>query len=214
MHLGYPSGVDPADGMDALETEGPRMSENDRETPARAEPHGTHSEPAPSEGDDDLLAIYLNDHLTGATAGVDLFERAAEARKDDDHGGGTLARLSGEIEEDRDDLLRIMAGLDVPVRRSQAALGWLAEKAGRLKPNGHLLTRSPLSDVLEAEAMLLGVQGKAACWRTLRALSATDPRLDTARLDRLLDRAERQTAALEEIRAEVSARTFVNSAAE
>jgi hypothetical protein len=46
----------------------------------------------------------------------------------------------------------------------------------------------------------LGVEGKAAGWRTLRVLAETDKRLDPARLDELIARARRQTDLLEELR--------------
>ena len=69
--------------------------------------------------------------------------------------------------------LQLMAALAVPVQQYKVALGWAAEKVGRLKPSGHLLTRSPLSDLEEIEAMRLGVEGKAACWQMLRLLAIT-----------------------------------------
>lgn len=119
-----------------------------------------------------------------------------------------MAELTREVEEDRESLAQIMTDLRVPVDHSKVALGWLAEKAGRLKPNGHLLSRSPLSDVLEVESMLLGVLGKAACWRTLRALAETDRRLRTANLETLLERAERQSAILEAMRVAAASRVF------
>ncbi|CAM5474115.1 hypothetical protein GCM10010329_30680 [Streptomyces spiroverticillatus] len=151
--------------------------------------------PTPAE----LLGIYLNDHLAGATSGLELFRRAAgsQARK---QAQTPLSELAQQVREDRDSLLRIMADLSVPAERSKVALGWLAEKAGRLKPNGHLFARSPLSDVLELEAMLLGVRGKASCWRTLHARADTDPRLRAEQLDTLLERAQQQSARLEELR--------------
>ncbi|GGX70265.1 hypothetical protein GCM10010515_42470 [Streptomyces fructofermentans] len=154
-----------------------------------------------------LLAIYLNDHHTGATGGLELFRRAAGAKKGDEQ-EAVLTDLARQVEEDRDALAQIMTDLDVSVDRTKAALGWVAEKAGRLKTNGHLFSRSPLSDVLEAEAMLLGVQGKAACWRTLRALADTDRRLDATNLDTLLERAEQQSTALEELRAAAATRAL------
>ncbi|MGW2841087.1 hypothetical protein ACWCWD_25240 [Streptomyces sp. NPDC001493] len=161
----------------------------------------------------DLLGVYLNDHYAGATGGVELFRRAAKARSDG-RGAAVLADLTRQIEEDRDDLGKIMNELGISVSSSKAALGWVAEKAGRLKPNAHLLSRSPLSDVLEAESMLLGVLGKAACWRTLRALAESDQRLSAGRLDTLLERAEAQSAALEKLRAATAARTLDSRRAE
>lgn len=104
-----------------------------------------------------------------------------------------------------------MTDLRIPVRRAKVSLGWLAEKAGRLKPNGRLLARSPLSDILELEMMRLGVEGKASCWRSLRALADTDARLDATRLDNLLQRATRQAATLESLRTTAAAHTFGES---
>lgn len=48
--------------------------------------------------------------------------------------------------------------------------------------------------------MLLSVQGKAACWRSLRALAETDRRLFLEHLDVLLERADRQSVVLERLR--------------
>ncbi|KPI15246.1 hypothetical protein OK006_3119 [Actinobacteria bacterium OK006] len=106
-------------------------------------------------------------------------------------------------------LTQIMIDLGMPTDHSKVELGWLAEKAGHLKPNGHLFSRSPLSDVPELESMLLGVQGKASCRRTLRALSETDERHYAEHLDTLLERADRQSALLlEEMRIKAATRTL------
>ncbi|MFJ4775709.1 hypothetical protein [Streptomyces sp. NPDC088762] len=154
-----------------------------------------------------LLGIYLNDHLAGAYAGVELLKRAAKSHRGSPI-GHQLERLAREAGEDRESLKEIMRTLDVPERRSRAALGRLAEKAGRLKLNGHLFSRSPLSDVLEMEALRLGVQGKRSGWLTLRALAETDDRIDTARLARLLERAEEQAETLEELRTRCAVRAL------
>lgn len=159
-----------------------------------------------------LLAVYLNDHLTGASAGVDLLERAARAQQDTAF-GPPLASLAREVAEDRASLLHIMRDLDVPVARSRMVLGRLAEKAGRLKLNGYLVSRSPLSDVLELEGMRLGVEGKVCVWRSLLALAGTDPRLDGARLQELLRRAGEQAGILETLLDERAAQVFTADAA-
>lgn len=157
-----------------------------------------------------LLGTYLNDHYAGATAGMELLRRAAHVQRARD-GAAELARLAAEVTADREALQQIMADLGIPVHRAKAASGWLAEKAGRLKPNGRVLSRSPLSDVLELEMMRLGVEGKASCWRALRALADSDTRLDPARLDGLLQRAGEQIATLEELRTSTAAEIFGNS---
>lgn len=204
------AGVDFADVTDTLEREGLEKFEAswaelgalvDKEMHSGTGVTGRGSKNA------GLLAIYLNDHYTAATGGLELFQRAAGARKGKQE-EAVLTDLARQVEEDRDALAQIMADLGVSVDRTKAALGWVAEKAGRLKTNGHLFSRSPLSDVLEAEAMLLGVLGKAAGWRTLRALADTDRRLDASRLDTLLERAHRQSMALEELRVAAAARAL------
>ncbi len=88
--------------------------------------------------------------------------------------------------------LRLDQRLVQRTRRYKVLGGWVLEKVGRLKANGHLLRRSPLSDLVEMEALVLGVQGKAAGFRALRSIAAGDPRLDATDLDRLVDRAECQ----------------------
>jgi hypothetical protein len=146
-----------------------------------------------------LLGIYLNDHLAGATGGAELARRVARSHGGED-GAGDLQRLADEVTQDRAALLEIMAALGIPVRSYKVYAAWIGEKAGRLKLNGHLLTPSPLSKLEELEMMRLGVEGKAAGWRTLRALAETDRRLDPGRLDELISRARRQADLLEELR--------------
>jgi len=146
-----------------------------------------------------MLGIYLNDHLAGATAGTELAHRMARS-----HGAGedngTLRRLAAEIAQVRAALLESMAALGIKVRSYKMGAPWIGERAGRLKFNGRLFARSPLSDLEELEILRLGVEGKAAGWRTLRALADTDPRLDPACLDELISRARRQAGALEDLR--------------
>jgi hypothetical protein len=146
-----------------------------------------------------LLSIYLNDHLLGATAGVELFRRAAHGQRDTP-AGPVLDRLSREVAEDREELITIMARLEIPVRHYKVAAGWLGEKVGRLKLNGHLLGRSPLSDLVELEALRLGVEGKASMWRVLLCVADDEPRLEHTEVELLLDRARRQAEELEQQR--------------
>lgn len=152
----------------------------------------------------DLLGIYLNDHLAGAVAGSNLARRLADSERDWSE-AAVLDRLATEIAEDRCALQDMLAALDVPVRAYKKWAAWTAERLGRLKLNGSLLRRSPLSRVVELEGMRLGVEGKAAGWRTLRARAETDSRLDPDRLDDLIDRARAQIDVLERLRLEAAA---------
>jgi hypothetical protein len=148
----------------------------------------------------DLLGVYLNDHLAGSTVGIELARRMAASAEPGSEAAGILRKLAGEIAADRNALIDIMASLEIPLRSYKVFAAWAGEKAARLKLNGHLLTRSPLSRLEETEILRLGVEGKAAGWRTLRVLAERDSRLDAESLDELLARAARQSATLETLR--------------
>ena len=145
------------------------------------------------------LGIYLNDHLAGATAGTELARRLASSPQEPEV-RAELRQLADEVAQDRAELLRITKDLGFRVRRYKARAGLLAERVGRLKSNGRLIRRSPLSTLLELEMLRLGVEGKAAGWRTLLQLSADVGKIDRARLEELLTRAGRQAEVLESLR--------------
>lgn len=160
----------------------------------------------------DLLGVYLNDHLAGATLGVSLARRMAASAQQGSERRTALSDLATEITHDRLALLRIMTALGVQVRRYKVLAAWAGEKAGRLKLNGHLLTRSPLSDLVETEVLRAAVAGKAACWRTLREFSERDARLHSGLLDDLIAQADRQASELESLRSAAAARILPGGA--
>ncbi|MFF9765072.1 hypothetical protein ACF1GT_00260 [Streptomyces sp. NPDC014636] len=163
-------------------------------------PSDTSRRRPPAHGADmKLLGIYLNDHLAGATAGTLRSGYLARATRGSAL-GRAVAPVAAEIAQDRSALLSIMRDLGVPVRRYKVCAGWAGERLGRLKGNGRLIRRSPLTNVLELEGLRLGVEGKAAGWQTLRRLSTIDQRLDPGQLDVLLERARQQQKTLEEWR--------------
>ncbi|MCG0290847.1 hypothetical protein [Streptomyces sp. PSAA01] len=154
-----------------------------------------------------MLGIYLNDHLAGATAGMELARRTAREHRRSPF-GGELEDLAVQIMEDRAALLSLMADLEVPVRRYKVYGGWLGEKAARLKPNGRLQRRAGLSSVVELESLRIGVEGKAMLWHSLLAATGEDTRLDTDRLTELLNRARRQSELLESLHDGAAATIF------
>jgi hypothetical protein len=156
----------------------------------------------------DFLGIYLNDHLAGSTLGMELAQRIAASARYLPTSDNVLNRLAAEIKEDRAALLEIMNTLGIRIDGYKVFAAWAGEKAGRLKLNGRLLRRSPLSNLEELEMLRLGVEGKGAGWRTLRAVAERDSRLDAGRLDKLISRAARQAELLERLRSDVAERTF------
>jgi hypothetical protein len=148
---------------------------------------------------DRYLRLYLTNHWLASKGGLDLFERSARSQHDDD-ARATLRALADEVAEDRTALRRILDAHRVqqtPIRERLVSLG---ETLGRLKPNGTLVRRSPLSDLLELEALGAAVHAKKLGWLALRSLADDDDRLDVAELDDLVHRAEGQQARLEGLR--------------
>jgi hypothetical protein len=152
----------------------------------------------------DVLGVYLNDHLAGSTMGMELARRMAASAEHFPVSADVLRQLTADIAADRTALLEIMAALGVRVHGYKVLAAWAGEKAGRLKLNGRLLSRSPLSSLEEAEILRLGVEGKGAGWRTLRLLAERDRRLDAGRLDELIARAAHQSDLLEKVRSGVA----------
>jgi hypothetical protein len=143
-----------------------------------------------------LLGIYLNDHLALGVAGRELVRRAARQNEGTEL-GAFLERLAREVAEDLETLRAIVERLELPVSRVKPPLALVAERVGRLKPNGQLTGYSPLSRYLELESLALGIEGKALLWANLRDLAGVRDRLEGIDLDALLERAKRQRDELE-----------------
>jgi hypothetical protein len=155
----------------------------------------------------DLLGIYCNDHLAASTGGVELVSRMLGR-----HRGSTyeprLAELLGELKEERTALRGSMEALGIPVRQYKQVASWVGEKIARAKLNGHLLSRSPLSDLVEFEFISTAVLAKRAGFETLLEVAAVDARLDAALLRRLIAQADKQHDWLADTRRQVAADIF------
>ena len=156
---------------------------------------------------DRLLEIYLADHVAGSTAGLALARRTAASNAGTAL-GDVLRRLSTEIEDDRRTLQAIVAELGFRESKPKDAVAWVGEKVGRLKLNGQIWGYSPLSRILELEALSVGVAGKLALWQSLQSVPALSERLSRFDLDQLAERARRQRAEIEEQRTNAARETF------
>jgi hypothetical protein len=155
----------------------------------------------------DLLTIYCNDHLAASTGGIELVSRMLGR-----HRGSRLEprleELLDELREERSALRASMAALGFPVRQYKQIGAWVGEKLTRVKLNGHLLSRSPLSDLVEFEFIATAVLAKRAGFETLLAIAAVDSRLDAGLLERLIAQADKQHDWLADARREVAAGVF------
>lgn len=155
---------------------------------------------------DRLLAIYLNDHLAGATLGVGLARRLRASNRGDAEMGEPLARICAEIEADRDTLLKLMDRLRIGRDPVKPVLAWVAERLGRLKLNGQLRGYSPLSRVLEMEVLSSGIGGKMQLWNALEQRFGES--LDGFDFHALAARADGQGQRVEELHLAASRRAI------
>jgi hypothetical protein len=144
-----------------------------------------------------LLTIYLNDHLAGATIGVELARRLRGSNEGDARFGAPLAEICAEIEADRATLERVMERLAIGRSRIKPAAAWVGEKVGRLKLNGQLRGYSPLSRLVELEALYIGITGKMQLWSALEVMVSAP--LEGIDFERLAERASRQRERVREL---------------
>lgn len=157
------------------------------------------------EGAQKNLGIYLNDHSAGAAGGVDLARRGRDNSTDPER-TAMWDSICKEVEEDSEVLSQMMDRLGVTQNRIKMILSRVAEKVARLKPNGQVTGPSDLGQFLELEMMFLGVTGKLALWKALRA--ADEPRLRSFDFLVLIERAESQRERLDSHRISLGGSIF------
>ncbi|RZU32015.1 hypothetical protein [Blastococcus saxobsidens] len=155
----------------------------------------------------ELLTIYCNDHLAASVGGIELVKRMIGAHRGSVY-AGRLQQLLDELREEHDLLRGIMAELGLSIRRYKQAGLWVGEKLSRVKLNGRLLSRSPLSSLVEFEFLASAVRAKRSGFETLREVAAVDDRVDVEVIDRLIDQANEQHEWLTHARREVAADVF------
>jgi len=147
------------------------------------------------------LGVYLNDHLAGSEAAIELIDKL-RSTQDDAEFAAYLADLQQDVEADRGELERVFETLGIPRSAVKKAAGWLVEKASRITFD--TTTSEDLSRLMETEALALGIEGKLAGWRALKVVSV-DVGVD---LDVLIQRARDQRSGLEPFRIDAAKRAF------
>lgn len=148
-----------------------------------------------------LLGIYLDDHLAVLAGGRALARRTLRETQD-----AALRRFLGELLPELEEDAASVAGRIRSLGREPSALkqrlARLGERAGRLKPNGRLVSPSPLSRLVELEGLEAILGASRALWRALERAAGAEGDEEAARL---AARAEDRLAELERLRLEVAA---------
>ncbi|RPF20541.1 NAD-dependent epimerase/dehydratase family protein [Myceligenerans xiligouense] len=182
--------------------------------PATARPAGSSVVPLRHRGkvripdslDRHLLGLYLSDHFTGATAGLERMEYMTRSYRDTPF-HAELAEATEQLRGERELYRDLLDRLGVARHPHRQMAAWLGEKAGRLKLNGRVVRRSPMSAVFDAEFMRAAVAAKIGGWQTLRR-QADEMGLDPEQLDELVDLARRQTEMLDRFHEYARERAF------
>ncbi len=155
------------------------------------------------------LGLYLNDHLAGSVAGLELAQKLAENNKGTAL-GTFMTDLAGDIEADQKTLQDLMERLEVEKQGAKQVATWLAEKATRLRFTRAVTGSAALSRLLELEMLSMGVHGKRALWRALGAAPGdqADLKAPDCDFEALATRAEDQLERLERHRVEAAAAAF------
>lgn len=139
------------------------------------------------------LSTYLNDHLAGATAALELLDVLAGV----DGLRQVAEDLRSAISEDREQLEAFMRHLSVSVSAIRRVGGWVGEKAAELKLTVDDRGDGALKRLEIFEALGLGVEGKRAMWRALDAAATTESSLSVLNYQHLEERAAQQKAIIE-----------------
>jgi hypothetical protein len=147
----------------------------------------------------DHLATYLNNHLAGSVAALDLIAALEKA-----HRGAEreyfFKDLGSEIAVDRIELEAIMEKLQIGIRQLPKVAAWLGEKASELKLSFDDGLAGPLWTLQAVEAVALEIEGKRALWRSLAAAAGRAGPLYGPDYSNLARRADDQRRRVESVR--------------
>jgi hypothetical protein len=143
------------------------------------------------------LTTYLNDHLSGAVAAIELLDHLAA---DAPEIRPSLLQLRNDIEADRKELEKLMERLDIDQSVLRKATAWIGEQVAETKLSMDDQTTGLLRRLERLEILSLGIEGKLSLWRALEAASKQDVNLRKLDYEGLARRAQDQRDRVEELR--------------
>jgi hypothetical protein len=154
------------------------------------------------------LSTYLNDHLAGSVAAVDLLDHLIKT-----HAGNPLGKffeeLRAEIVSDQAVLKKLLQRFSKESALKKAG-SWIAARIGQAKMKVAGEKPGEMGLVQALEALVLGITGKQLLWRALNATLGTSPLLRGADLEKLEERAIDQLERVEARRLEAAREVFLN----
>jgi hypothetical protein len=148
------------------------------------------------------LATYLNDHLAGSVAALELLDHLIKIYE-----GKPLEKffkdLRDEVSADQE-ILRKLVQRFAKESAIRKAGGWIAEKFTRAKIKAAGEEVGEIGLIQALEVLVLGITGKQLLWRALNASLGSSPLLRGMDLSRLEERAIEQIERVEAKRLEAA----------
>lgn len=149
------------------------------------------------------LATYLNDHLAGSVAAIELLDHLIK-----EQAGQRLEQflvdLRDDISADQQVLRDLIHKLDLDESAVRKAGAWFVEKLGQAKID----MAGDLGLLQAFEALALGITGKKLLWSALRTVEASRPQLQGIDLAGLEQRAQEQFERVEKERLHLAREVF------
>ena len=155
----------------------------------------------------DALTQYLQDHLAGSVAALQLMETLA----DQERGRPLEAALRGlhtEVSEEQQVLREILQRLDGGESRLKQAAAWFTEKMHVARLALAERSHPALARLDGLESLGLGLQGKLALYRALEHVALNEPALGDYPFVALQARTESQHAMIERERIAAARQAF------
>ena len=150
------------------------------------------------------LHTYLNDHLAGSVAALELLDGVIEHHSED-RITKIFRDLRDEIQDDQETLRNLIRKLGAKESAMRKAGAWLAEKFSRVK----IGDADDGVELLQAlEALALGITGKQLLWRSLGAIAPNFAALQGMDFGGLEKRAQDQFERVETLRLEMAREAF------
>ncbi|HEV2777593.1 MAG TPA: hypothetical protein VGV90_18530 [Solirubrobacteraceae bacterium] len=147
------------------------------------------------------LDTYLNDHIAGAIAGVNLAKMAAEEHQTDEH-GPFFSEIYAAIQADFDTLQQLATSLGVDESASKSALAEVGSKVMAPKFTGG--EDDELNAFVTLETLSIGIEGKVCMWKALKTVESEYAAFKEFDIDELVARGISQREKIEEQRQKVA----------
>lgn len=151
------------------------------------------------------LEVYLNDHLAGAVAALELIEHRRE-KYEGERLEKFFSTLKGDIEADKETLQEVMRSVGIEESTVRQASAWAAEKVARARLK---IAGDESGLVLAFEGLIMGIFGKRMLWRALAV--ANVPNTSKWDFEQLQRRAEDQIERAEAERIQAAQYAFVGA---